>query len=183
MANKGGIKLVQKPKMELVEEFGISEGKIDREIRKAVVIDRAKGTPSKLVAAKYGISVASVQTIWGEFSRSIGTRTSDEDDPAKFRSKIRKKAVDAIEGGLECDRDPYRAAAIGVKVMEGIGEFRGQQGEGGVNIFMAGVPAEFAHRYFGINKQIQPETRIEEAITIPAQHINDNEGDNNGQDE
>jgi len=125
-------------------------GPIPPEIRKAIVIDRAKGVPSRITAAKYGVAVSSVRSIWKEFSTEVlenQSRISAEDDPTRFRSKIRKKAVDAIESGLDCDKDPYRRASVGIKVMEGIGEFRGEGMNVSFNTFVAGVPAEWRDKY------------------------------------
>lgn len=156
----------------MVYEEGISLGRgpIPPEIRKAIIMDRAKGIPSKIIAAKYDVGVGSVRSIWKEFAGTIGTRASDEDDPVRFKSKIRKKAIDAIENGLECDRDPYRRAGVGIKVMEGIGEFKGDQGKNGdvsFNIFVAGVPAEWRERYLGI-KDRENKSMIPENIVPPA---------------
>ena len=40
-----------------------------------------------------------------------------------YRPALKEKALRSVRRGLDCHRDPYKAANIGVKVLEGIGEF------------------------------------------------------------
>jgi hypothetical protein len=128
---------------------------ITQDTRNAVILDRAKGDPTRLVALKYQISESSVRDIYNDFLKSTASvRTIADSEPEEFRASIRRKAIFAIEHGLDCDRDPYRQASVGLKVMEGIGEFKsGGNASIVINNMVASVPAEWKDRYIGLESK------------------------------
>lgn len=44
-----------------------------------------------------------------------------------WRENMRPKAVTAVNAGLDHNKDPYKRANIGVQVLKGLGDFRGDQ--------------------------------------------------------
>jgi hypothetical protein len=42
-----------------------------------------------------------------------------------WRSNMRPKAIAAVNNGLDCSEDAYKQANVGVQVLKGLGDFRG----------------------------------------------------------
>lgn len=135
----------------LVDELTINPGRIPPAVKKAIIIEKANGAPSRLIAVRYDVSESSVSEIWRKFcteSAKVGTLAAESvEDTRKW---LRGKALSAIDNGLSDDRDAYRQAALGVQVMKGIGEFKTEHGEGAkVNIMINNVPDGWKDRYIG----------------------------------
>lgn len=138
--------------LELVDEFDINPGRIQPAVKRAIIAEHAQGVPRKVLALKYDVSEATVNRIWKEFIQEASDlKLLTEEEPQKFHSRIRAKAVRAIEAGLDHDQDPYRQGALGVQVMKGIGEFKGDHDSGQikVNVMINTVPPEWKARYIG----------------------------------
>jgi hypothetical protein len=121
--------------------------------RNAIIEEKAEGKPSKIVAIHYDVSPSTVDKVWQGFlkqARRVGALGATT--PAQIKDRLRGRAVAAIENGLECDRDPYRQAAVGVSVMKGIGEFKGDGNDPAsmrVNVLINQLPPEWKERYIG----------------------------------
>lgn len=130
----------------------VAPGPISDPIRRAIVIEKCQGVPSKLVAIKYMVSEGAVAKIYKEFMAVARTAVAAplyQQSAEEFRTSIRAKAITAIESGLEHDADPYRQAAVGLKVMTGIGEFKADAVSAHVTVtnMMAAVPESWRERY------------------------------------
>lgn len=128
---------------------------IPQEVKNAIIDEALTSDRSHAeIAVKYQVSVGSVNNIVGKFKREASkARALSEESAETFHKKIRHKAIKAVVAGLDCNKDPYRRAAVGVKVMEGIGEFKrdGMQ----INNFniVASTPAQFRDRYLGLESE------------------------------
>lgn len=123
-------------------------------IQQAVMADRAIGLGRDVIAEKYGLSARTVDRMWQAFKKAkVATDPELSDSKEVIFRKFRRKAVKAIDAGLDSNKDPYRRAGIGVKVMEGIGDFKSN--EVVINNFnlVAQTPAQFHERYLGIEDQ------------------------------
>lgn len=137
---------------EPVPDLLISDAAIPPAARRAIIVERAGGASFKSIALRYDCSVHTIRSIWQKFiDTTVGVRTLADEDQVTFKRGIRRKAVQAIENGLDCDRDPYRQGALGVQVMKGIGEFKSDQPDVGarVNILIGSVPGDWKQRYIG----------------------------------
>lgn len=120
-------------------------------VKRAIIVEKSNGDPVQIIAVRYDVTPATVNKIWREFvSSTVDVRRLGDENLEIFKTKIRRKAVNAIENGLDCDRDPYRQGALGVQVMKGIGEFK-QEDAGGVrvNVLIGSVPVDWKQRYIG----------------------------------
>lgn len=134
----------------LADTFNIGHGKIPPAIRKAVIVEKARGTPTKLIALQLDISEESVRNIWSKFTKeAVEVSMITDEAPAHLKNRLKAKAVIAIENGLDWDQDPYRQGALGVQVMKGIGEFKSDHdtGQAKVNVLINMVPPEWKQRY------------------------------------
>jgi hypothetical protein len=123
---------------------------IPPKVRRAVIVEKSQGLDNVEIAMRWDISTQAVARIWRDFVDSTSdTRQLGDENPDVFRKKIRRKAVKAIENGLDCDRDPYRQAGVGVQVMKGIGEFATESNHNSVrvNVLLNAVPNEWKQRY------------------------------------
>lgn len=120
-------------------------------IQQAILADRAIGLSRDVCAEKYGVHVRTVDRIFKAF-KAAKEKTNPELGESKevIVNQFRRKAVKAVNAGLDCTKDAYRRAGIGVKVMEGIGDFKSN--EVTINNFnlVANTPAEMRARYLGI---------------------------------
>lgn len=140
--------LLTEDDMKLIETTSVGNATILKETRRSIIQAKADGMPSKVIALQHGVSINSVNTIWSDFMAENNGDGLAEADEEKFKAGIRKKARRAIISGLDCDRDPYRQAAVGVNVMKGIGDFKTDEGSNTqVNILINSVPAEWKSRY------------------------------------
>lgn len=130
--------------------------------RRAMIVEKANGDSDQIIALRYDVDEASVRKVWRDWvNATIDVRRLGDENPEIFKAKIRKKAVNAIENGLDCDRDPYRQGALGVQVMKGIGEFKGDEGNSHVkvNVLIGAVPAEWKDRYVRIDNSEQQQLK------------------------
>lgn len=138
--------------------------RIPPKVRRAVIVEKSQNMDNVEIAMRWGINPQSVARIWRDFVESTGdVRQLGDENPEIFRKKIRRKAVKAIEAGLDCERDPYRQAGVGVQVMKGIGEFATESHSSSVrvNVLLNSVPNEWKNRYIG---QSNPNKQIKETV-------------------
>ena len=123
--------------------------------RRAILVELMDGESVKVVAIRYDVTEQTVNRIKRDFIQANGNAfTLSNLKPDEFKTEIRRKAVRAIENGLECDRDPYRQGALGVQVMKGIGEFKEhQETNAKVAVLVGTVPLEWKQRYIGLEAE------------------------------
>ena len=124
------------------------------DVQKAIILDRSAGLADHQCAKKYGVSVATVNRCWSRFAKSAKAERHLAEEPiGVFHSRIRRKAIDAVESGLDHKADPYKRADVGVKVMKGIGEFDNDKTV--INNFniVAQTPAHLRERYLSNDDQ------------------------------
>lgn len=62
----------------------------------------------------------------------------------EWKAETKARAISAVNAGLDCKDDPYKRGELGNKVLVGLGEFKGQDVNIGVNI--ANCPPELMAR-------------------------------------
>lgn len=90
------------------------------------------------------------------------------DNPANPMSKewketVKTHAIKAVENGLKCNEDPYKAANIGVRVLEGIGEFVATKD---VHVNMTGVIAAIPEELL-VDMVMTPAIDVEYTPSLP----------------
>jgi len=110
---------------------------------KALLASYVAGEGPTELAKRFGISRQWVSKLVNDFKRQ---RAGIEDiDGVNYKSRLRRKAIVAVESGLDASGDPYKRARVGVNVLEGIGEFttaRGVQVQGDVQITFLWGPVQ-----------------------------------------
>lgn len=151
MADQPGVNLLDTDDLELVDEIAVGKSRIPPAVKQAIIIEMASQTPVKLIAIRYDCAESTVRKIWAEFcAQASKVRRIADETPEETKSWLRGKALVAIENGLDCDRDPYRQAAVGINVMKGIGEFKSDHSEGTrINVLVNAVPESWKTRYIG----------------------------------
>lgn len=136
-----------------VSDTTLPTSAISQATRRAIIVEKSYGDSDEIIALRYDIRPSQVAKVWRNFVDStVDVRRLGDENPEIFKSKIRKKAVNAIENGLDCDRDPYRQANVGIQVMKGIGEFKSDDDRGSrINILIGSVPNEWKDRYISIS--------------------------------
>ncbi len=128
--------------------------KVSDQMEKAIIVAiSADGLKQKEAAEKYGVPLRTVARIWGKFRKTVTPIMEQvaRESRIEFAGRIVGKARDAIEGGLDAKEDPYKRAGVGIKVMEGIGEFQAPVQVGVALIGM--TPVEMRARYIGIDTE------------------------------
>lgn len=88
---------------------------------KALLASYVGGEGPTELAKRFGISRQWASKLVNDFKKQ---RAGIEDiDAVNYKARLRRKAISAVESGLDAKDDPYKAARIGVSVLEGIGEF------------------------------------------------------------
>lgn len=140
-----------------VIKLGVStQPALTPEAEKAIIADKVAGSTNAAIALRYQVSEHTVSRVYRQFiSAANRARKLSDEPPEIFHKKIRAKAVTAIESGLVCNKDPYRRAGVGIKVMQGIGEFKGDNASVINNNFalVQATPAQFRQRYLGLPEQ------------------------------
>jgi len=97
--------------------------------QQALLASYVAGEPTTELAKRFKISRQWVSKIVNDFKRA---RLGIEDiDGVNFKSRLKRKAIVAVESGLDCPDDPYKRARVGTTVLEGIGEFDNGRTQGG----------------------------------------------------
>ena len=128
----------------------------------AIVSDKAAGLTVRQIAAKYDVSLNTVSRVVRRF-KDAEPRTELANGVAEgYRERLKSKAIVAIESGLDYDADPYKRAHLGVKVLEGTGEFvSGQhlQVDGAVAMQVSWMPVQ-APEYPISDQPIDAESKL-----------------------
>ncbi len=91
--------------------------------KRAIIGERAAGVPLKEITARYQCDRATVYRICNQTHQEVQSPIFGD-----WRSGLREKAVEGIHAGLDCKKDPYKRANIGVNVLKGLGDFAPEQG-------------------------------------------------------
>jgi len=129
----------------------------------AIIADKAAGVPVRIICERYNLDASTVWRICKKVQQAHPESAISRDaTSADLRTRIKAKAYSALEGGLDHDADPYKRASIGVKVLEGIGEFisgHQVQVDGAVSMTVSWLPIQ--------------EPATEEALDVDTKLISD----------
>lgn len=123
------------------------------EAEKAIIQERIQGLTVAGTALRYQVTESTVRRVYSQFLAEVAkAKRTDGETPDQFNKRIIKKARRAVVAGVDCNRDPYRRGALGVRVLEGVGEFKPAGGATINNNFalVQATPAEFRNRYLSL---------------------------------
>jgi hypothetical protein len=107
--------------------------------KQAIIAAYVGGEGPTSIAQRLGVSRQWVSTIVNGFKRQ---RAGIEDfDIVNYRSRLKRKAVVAVEAGLDCDEDEYKRGNLGATVLKGLGEFSPDQ-VNQIDVLIANMPAD-----------------------------------------
>ena len=125
---------------------------------KALLASYVGGEGPTELAKRFGISRQWASKIVNDFKKQ---RAGIEDiDGVNYKARLRRKAIIAVESGLEAQDDPYKRARVGVNVLEGIGEFvTGQklQVGGDVSLTVSWMPVQTAAQCIDVTASVTPQ--------------------------
>lgn len=108
------------PVSQVAERPMSSRQHVDETSRAAVIAAVAAGQSQVEVAKAFNLHRNTVWSICNNV-KSVANRANPFS--GEYKAALKTKSILAIHRGLDHKRDPYKAATIGVKVLEGIGEF------------------------------------------------------------
>ena len=97
-----------------------SQQRMSASAKMALVAAVAAGMSKSQAAQRFGVHRNTVTALCKAVSKVQNSANPLGED---WKLRMRQDAVAAVTSGLIAKRDPYKAANIGVKVLEGIGEF------------------------------------------------------------
>ena len=146
--------------------------------RTAIVAARVLGKSVVQIAADHGVSR---QTIHNVLRMLKEAHDSDDMNAAAYVNRLKRKSIVAVEAGLKSrdeiveeggtadEYDRYKTANLGMKVLEGVGEFKNTSVNEHIHRFLS-LPADWQARYGYVGQGIEPP---EQVITIEAQDEDD----------
>ena len=123
----------------------------------ALVTELVVGTPIEVIAKNYRLDIKYVERIRLEWMSACKIQESFD-----YRHDIKVRAIEAVRAGLDDSFDNYKRASIGVRALQGIGEFKPDQVAVNILQTFANVPAEMRHRY--ISNESEP-------VEVPASDV------------
>lgn len=124
------------------------------EAEKAIIQERIQGSTPASIALRYDVTESQVARIYRQFVKDVAKARSTgaaAESQLEFNNRIIRKARKAVEAGVDCNRDPYRRGTLGIKVLEGTGEFKSGAVINNNFSIVAATPAQFRDRYIGIS--------------------------------
>lgn len=111
--------------------------------REKILKARLAGATREETARKLHVSVRTVDEVMRD-ARREGYLTK-EVDALTWKDRLKDKSITAVEAGLNCNKDPYRRADVGVKVLKGIGEFT--ETHQGLHLLVSTVPKDWVQKF------------------------------------
>lgn len=129
----------------------INRAVLPEAVKRAIVQDALEGMERDEVALCYGVGRSTVDRLVREFKHETAEVRAGSHD--NWVQSVRSKARTAIEAGLDCPRDPYRRAQVGIKLLEGVRDLRGDETNVQVNNLILSTPDGWRDRYVGKRKE------------------------------
>ncbi len=114
---------------------------------KAMMVLVMDGYTAEQIAEKLNRTIGSIQGKMVHMKSEAEKAGVDHD----WRADMEKRAIPAINAGLDATEDPYKRAAVGIQVLKGL---RVMEPDLGVNIaaVIGQIPAEHRARYLGLDE-------------------------------
>lgn len=111
--------------------------------REKIIAARLAGATREETARKLHVSVRTVDEVMRD-ARREGYLTK-EVDALNWKDRLKDSSIEAVEAGLNCTKDPYKRADVGVKVLKGIGEFT--ETHQGLHLLVSTVPKDWVQKF------------------------------------
>src|SRR5262249_33920226 len=132
----------------------------DIKTQQAIFADRSAGLTVRQIAEKYGVHANTVSSICKKFAKEDPRTELAQGLLSGCRDRLEVKAVKAVESGLDCSDNPYKAGNLGVSVLKGLGVFNDESFNVHINQLFNSVPPEWRERYLVTNSpEVTEETR------------------------
>ena len=152
---------------------------MDEITKKSVIAQRCAGRTNKEVGKSLGLHPITVSKVFNEFKKQAPTEDGiDKVDDKNFKRRLAGKAVVALESGLDCTDDKYKAGRLGLETPRGTRHLYDEQTgnvEANINLLVANIPAGFEEM---LRRHSTPdELAAHDAIAIEAAGIVDTSED------
>ena len=117
----------------------------------AIFADRSAGLTLQQLADKYNVHPNTVSRIVRKFAKENPQTELAQGLLSGCRDRLEVKAVRAVENGLDCGDNPYKAGNLGVSVLKGLGVFNDDSVHVHVNQLFDSIPPEWRERYLVTN--------------------------------
>ena len=146
--------------------------RISEATKEAVIAQRAAGISNVDIARTFNWQPVTTSRIWSAGKAAVEHEKAQEaESVADFTVRLRERAISSVLDGLQpreelvaqgCDAsdfDLYKRAALGFKVLEGVGEFRSTQINEHIHRFEQ-LPPDWQARYGYVGQGIEPLVQV-----------------------
>ena len=88
-------------------------------MKRAMVADKALGMTNKEIAEKYGAHRNTVSRVCKEVRETVPNSALS----VGWQEEMAERAKKAVNKGLDCPDDAYKAGSLGATTLKGLGEF------------------------------------------------------------
>jgi hypothetical protein len=135
--------------------------KITESDKLAIVTARAVGVSVNELAKRYDVSRQTISSVLAGLKNAKHKDAKEEFDAIVYRNRLRKKAYEGVEAGLDCSDDQYKRGNLGVQVLKGVGDFNGDSINVTFNQFVASIPDDMRDRYILTPEMTVPDLVLE----------------------
>lgn len=142
----------------------VMNAKMRRLMDMAIVTELVAGTPLEVIAKNYKVDLRYTQRVRGEWLKACKLQETMD-----YRHDLKVLSIEAIREGLQAKGDPFKRASAGIRVMQGIGEFKPDTINLNVLQRLENVPSELRNRF--ITSSPEDEAAVQDAEIVV--HDND----------
>jgi len=128
----------------------------------AIVTELVVGSPVEVIAKNYHVDAGYVSRIRGEWLKACKLQEAFD-----YRHDLKLLSLEAIRDGLKAKSDPFKRMQGGIRVMQGIGEFKPDQINVAVLQRIENVPAELRDRF--LTSTAEDEGQVIEAQVVSSE--------------
>ncbi len=133
------------------------KGALPVKTKQAICADAVAGLRVKEIAERHHVHRVTVSKVLARFRREVPNNIL-ADPEGDFKTRLKTKAIVAVESGLDDLTDSYKRGNLGVSVLKGVGVFQDEQPRG-VYIQLGTVPSQWAERYQGQAERMPEEKK------------------------
>lgn len=120
----------------------VMNAKMRRLTDMAMVTELVVGTPLEVIAKNYNVDIRYAQRLRSEWMKACKLQETMD-----YRHELKVLSLEAVRDGLKSKADPFKRANIGIRSLQGIGEFKPDTINLNVLQRLENVPPELRGRF------------------------------------
>lgn len=125
----------------------------------AMVTELVVGTPLDVIAKNYNVDIRYAQRLRSEWMKACKLQETMD-----YRHDLKVLSLEAIRDGLQARSDPFKRMSGGIRVMQGIGEFKPDTINLNVLQRLENVPPELRQRFISSSPEEEQDAMVVEII-------------------